>query len=372
MQNRTSRASVAALYLIALSLPLSAQNVALVGPITDPQQAAMPGVTVTLTNVDTGVALTTRTDATGDYEFPFVKPGQYSLKAEQKGFETFVQSRFTLAVSEKTRLDATMRLGESTTLVTVEEAASGVQTESANLGEVVSSKRIAEMPLNGRFFLDLALMSTGTTVPSTNNRTFLAVPSGIGISGINASGTREDSTNYVFDGINLSDMVQNQITFQPNIEMIQEFKVLTNAFSAEYGRNAGIIITGVSKSGSNSIHGSAFEFVRNEKFDAKNFFDPVGPIPPFKRNVYGYSVGGPIRRNKTFFFTSYEGREGREVATLNSQVPTAGDRAAVTNPVIQKLLALVPSPNSGNRFQGSAPRKRELNQFTGRVDHSFS
>src|SRR5713226_6647376 len=374
MQNRTSRVSVAALYLIALALPLLAQNAALVGTITDPQQAAMPGVTVTLTNVDTGVALTTKTEGTGDYEFPFVKPGQYSLKAEQKGFETFVQSRFTLAVSEKTRLDATMRLGESTTLVTVAEAASGVQTESANMGEVVSSKRIAEMPLNGRFFLDLALLSTGTTVPSTNNRTFLAVPSGIGISGINASGTREDSTNYVFDGINLSDMAQNQITFQPNIEMIQEFKVLTNAFSAEYGRNAGIIITAVSKSGSNSIHGSAFEFVRNEKFDAKNFFDPVGPIPPFKRNVYGYSVGGPIRRNKTFFFTSYEGREGREVATIKTAVPSEAQRAGVTNPIVQKLLSIVPHANdaTGTFVNGSAPRKRELNQFSGRIDHNFS
>src|SRR5260370_3394183 len=374
MQHRTSRASVAALYLIALALPLSAQNAALVGTITDPQQAAMHGVIVTLTNGDTGVALTTRTEATGDYEFPFVKPGQYSLRAEQKGFEAFVQRRFTLAVAERSRIDPTMQLGESSTLVTVEAAAGGVQTESSNLGEVVTSKRIAEMPLNGRFFLDLALLSTGTTVPSTNNRTFLAVPSGIGISGINASGTREDSTNYVFDGINLSDMAQNQITFQPNIEMIQEFKVLTNAFSAEYGRNAGIIITGVSKSGSNGFHGSAFEFVRNEKFDAKNFFDGPGPIIPFKRNVFGYSVGGPIRRNRTFFFTSYEGRQGREVASLKTQVPTPAQRATVTNPVILKLLGIVPLSNdpTGTFFVGSAPRNRILNQFPCRFDHNFS
>src|SRR6266571_2230687 len=342
MHNRTGLIGVAVLCLIALSLPLEAQNASLAGTARDPQQAAMPGVTVTLTNLDTGVALTTQTDATGNYEFPFVKPGRYSLKAEQKGFQTFVQSQVVLAVADRMRLDPAMQLGEASTLVTVAESASSIQTESSNLGEVVTSKKITDIPLNGRFFLDLALLSTGTTVPSTNNRTFLAVPSGIGISGINASGTREDSTNYVFDGINLSDMVQNQITFQPNIEMIQEFKVLTNAFSAEYGRNAGIIITGVSKSGSNSIHGSAFEFVRNENFDAKNFFDPVGPIPPFKRNVYGYSVGGPIRRNKTFFFTSYEGREGREVATIKTAVPSEAQRAGVTNPVVQKLLAIVP------------------------------
>jgi hypothetical protein len=167
--------------------------------------------------------------------------------------------------------------------------------------------------------------------------------------------------------------VQNQITFQPNIDSIQEFKVQTNAFSAEYGRNAGIVVNAISKQGTNSLHGSAWEFLRNEKLDAKNFFDRADlPIPPFKRNVFGYSIGGPIVSNKTFFFHSYEGRQGREVTTLNTQVPTAAERASVTNSAVQKLLTLVPAPNSGNRFQGTASRKRGLNQFTGRIDHSFS
>ena len=374
MPNRTSLLSGALLCLAALALPMAAQNAAVVGTVRDSQQAVIGGAGVTLTNLDSGVAQTTKTDSFGNYEFPFVKPGRYSLKAEQKGFETFVEGQFTLAVDDRSRVDPVLRVGEATTLVTVEGAAGGVQTESANLGEVITSKQISEIPLNGRFFLDLALMTAGTVAPSTNNRTFLAVPSGIGISGINASGTREDATNYVMDGINLSDMAQNQITFQPNIEMIQEFKVLTNAFSAEYGRNAGIIITGVSKSGSNSFHGSAFEFVRNEKFDAKNFFDSPGPIIPFKRNVFGYSVGGPIKRNRTFFFTSYEGRQGREVASLKTQVPTPAQRATVTNPVILKLLGVVPLSNdpTGTFFIGSAPRKRILNQFTGRFDHNFS
>ena len=374
MQNRTSFLLGAMLCLIALALPLAAQNAAVVGTVRDPQQAVISGASVTLKNLDTGVVQTAKTDGSGAYEFPFVKPGKYSLKAEQKGFETFVENQFTLAVDDRSRIDPVLRVGEASTMITVEAAAGGVQTESANLGEVITSKQISEIPLNGRFFLDLALMTAGTVAPSTNNRTFLAVPSGIGISGINASGTREDATNYVMDGINLSDMAQNQITFQPNIEMIQEFKVLTNAFSAEYGRNAGIIITGVSKSGTNGFHGSAFEFVRNEKFDAKNFFDAPGPIIPFKRNVFGYSVGGPIRKNRTFFFTSYEGRQGREVASLKTQVPTPAQRAGVTNPVILKLLGIVPLSNdpTGTFFVGSAPRKRILNQFTGRFDHNFS
>jgi len=215
----------ALLFLALLAIPLAAQDAAVTGTVHDQQQAVIPNASVTLTNLGTGVAQTTKTDLAGAYEFPFVKPGDYALKAEQKGFETFVQQRVSVGVAERVRVDATMRVGESSTMITVETEPAGVQTESSSLGEVVESQRISQMPLNGRFFLDLALLATGTTVPSTNNRTFLAVPSGIGISGINASGTREDSTNYMFDGINLSDMVQNQITFQPNIDMIQEFKV---------------------------------------------------------------------------------------------------------------------------------------------------
>src|SRR5450759_2002462 len=362
------------LCLAGLALPVSAQNASLVGTARDAQQSVMPNVAITLANIDTGVAQVTKTDGEGNYEFPVVRPGNYSLRALQAGFKTFVQNSFALRVDERSRIDAVMEVGETTMAVTVEAAAAGVQTESSSLGDVVENKKIVEIPLNGRFFLDLALLTAGTTVPSTNNRTFLAVPSGIGMSGINASGTREDSTNYTVDGINLSDMVQNQITFQPNIDMIQEFKVQTNSFNAEYGRNAGIVINAVSKSGTNSLHGTGYEFLRNQRFDAKNFFDPAGPIIPFNRDIYGYSVGGRIIKNRTFFFTSYEGREGHEVASLKTLVPTAVQRAAVTNPAILKLLALVPHANAatGGFYVGSAARNRHLNQYTGRIDHNLS
>src|SRR6266704_2203991 len=363
---------LAIVFVCSATIPALAQNAALVGTVRDAQQALIPGAMVTLQNVDTSVELTTMTNELGNYEFPTVRPGSYSVRVELSGFRRFVQN-VSLAVNQRSRIDATLQVGDISAEVTVQETTTVVQTESSALGDVVLSRDLVNIPLNGRFFLDLALMTAGTVVPSTNTRTFLATPSGIGISGINASGTREDSTNYLFDGINLSDMVQNQITFQPNIDSIQEFKVQTNAFSSEYGRNAGIVINAISKQGTNSLHGSAWEFVRNEKLDAKNFFDRADlPIPAFKRNIYGYSIGGPIAKNKTFFFHSYEGRQGREVATLNAQVPTAAERAGVTNPMIQKMLALVPQPNSANRFLGTAPRRRELNQFTGRIDHNFS
>jgi hypothetical protein len=366
--------SCALAFALTLALPLAAQDAALVGTIKDAQGAVISGAAITLTNSDTGVAQRTNSDSSGDYAFPVVKPGNYEVKVEQKGFNTFVQSHVVLAVEARARVDATLQVGETTTEITVADVGLGVQTESSSLGSTVENKQIAEIPLNGRFFLDLALLQAGTVVPSTNNRTFLAVPSGIGISGINASGTREDSTNYLVDGINLSDMVQNQITFQPNIDMIQEFKVQTNAFSAEYGRNAGIVINAVSKSGTNGLHGTGYEFLRNQRFDAKNFFDPAGPIVAFNRDIFGYSVGGPVIRNRTFFFTSYEGRRGHEVATLKTQVPGPAQRAAVTNPIILKLLTLVPAANdsTGTFFVGTTPRNRTLNQYTGRIDHNIS
>jgi hypothetical protein len=364
---------LAVAFICVTAIPVFAQNSALVGTVRDAQQAVIPGAKVVLKNNDTGIELTGNSDEMGSYEFPTVRPGTYSLIVSKEGFRSFMQGPLVLAVGQRDRADAILQVGDTAVAINVEALSPTVQTESSAMGDVVDNKKIVDIPLNGRFFLDLALLTAGTVVPSSNNRTFLAAPSGIGISGINASGTREDSTNYLFDGINLSDMVQNQITFQPNIDSIQEFKVQTNAFSAEYGRNAGIIINAISKQGSNSLHGSAWEFVRNEKLDAKNFFDRANqPIPPFKRNIYGYSIGGPIFKNKTFFFTSYEGRQGREVTTLNAQVPTDAERATVTNPAIQKILGIVPQPNSGNRFLGSAPRKRILNQFTGRVDHNIS
>jgi hypothetical protein len=368
------RIAIGVLCLAGLALPVSAQNASLVGTARDAQQSVMPNVAITLTNIDTGVAQGTKTDSEGNFEFQVVRPGNYSLKAQQAGFKTFVQNSFAVRVDERSRVDATLEVGETATAVTVEASPAGVQTESSALGDVVENKKIVEIPLNGRFFLDLALLTAGTSVPSTNNRTFLAVPSGIGMSGINASGTREDSTNYTVDGINLSDMVQNQITFQPNIDMIREFKVQTNSFNAEYGRNAGIVINAVSQSGTNGLHGTGYEFLRNQRFDAKNFFDPAGPIIPFNRDIYGYSIGGPIIKNRTFFFTSYEGREGHEVASLKTLVPTEAQRATATNPIVLKLLALVPHANdaTGGFWVGSAPRNRHLNQYTGRIDHNLS
>ncbi len=331
-------------------------------------------VLVTLTNVDRGIAVRAKTDVQGNYEFGFVRPGNYIIQVEHPGFQAFRQGPIQFDVDQRARVNVELELGEAASTVNVDAGAVGVQTESSSLGTVTATRKILEIPLNGRFILDVALLAPGTMVPSTNNRTFLAVPSGVGISGINASGTREDSTNYMLDGINLSDMAQNQITFQPNIDVVQEFNVQQNSFSAEYGRNAGIIVNAVTKPGTNSIHGSVYEFLRNQRFDAKNFFDPPGPIITFNRNIFGYSTGAPVIKDRTFFFTSYEGRVGLEVASIKTLVPSEAQRAAVTNPIIRQLLKLLPTANdsTGTFFIGSAPRDRRQDQWTGRVDHNWS
>ncbi len=374
------------LLAVLLAAPLAAQNAALVGTVKDPAGAVVPNVRVILTNVRSGVTLSTTTAEDGNYEFPAVRPGDYSLKVERAEFKTFVQGPFALLVDQRARMDVSLEVGTVNETVNVTGEAIGVNTESSSIGEVIDTKKIVDIPLNGRFFLDLALLSPGTVLPSTNNRTFLAVPTSGGALGLNSSGAREDSANYLFDGVNLSDMVQNQITFLPNVEVIQEFKVQTNSFSSEYGRNAGIIVNAVTKSGGNQVHGSAFEFLRNDKLDARNFFDQPRPvakqltgreIPPFKRNIFGFSVGGPVMlpkydgRNKTFFFTSFEGRRQRESDTFRATVPTEAQRAAVTDPAVKKLLTLVPLPNSSGtlNFAGDSAKPRDADQVSGKIDH---
>jgi len=169
--------------LIFAALPLAAQNASLAGTVKDQQGGVIPNAAVTLTSADTGVTQAIGADSSGNFEFPAVRPATYAVKVVQKGFQTYTQTGIVLAVDERRRLDVVMQVGDTSSVVTVESQSATVSTESSTLGSVVENKKIVEIPLNGRFFLDLALLQTGTVVPSTNNRTFLAAPSGIGISG---------------------------------------------------------------------------------------------------------------------------------------------------------------------------------------------
>jgi hypothetical protein len=375
--------------LLVFGMPAFSQNASLTGAVKDPQGAVVPGAIVALTDVGKQVPIKTVSNQQGLYEFPIVPPGSYALKAEAPGFSPYHQSPVTLQVDQRARADIMLAVSGSSAVVEVNANVSGVQTESSSVGDVIESKTISDVPLNGRFFLDLAQLVPGSVLASTNNRSGSTTASAFGAFSINSSGARSDSASFMLDGINLND--GSQIEFQPSIESVQEFKVQSNSFSAEYGRTAGIIINSVTKSGTNSLHGTLFEFLRNDKLDALNFFDPPRAveqvrtgesIAPFKRNIFGESIGGPVvlpgynGKNKTFFFESYEGRRLRETETFTTTVPTVAQRSAVTNPAVAKLLTLLPLPNnpnsSVNNFTGQAPRDFNLDNTTVRIDHDIN
>jgi hypothetical protein len=253
-----------------------------------------------------------------------------------------------------------------------------VESTTVTVGQVINQRTVQEIPLNGRHFVDLGLLIPGSVTPPQNG--FLTAPlRGQGSFAFNTAGNREDTVNFMINGVNLNDMVQNQITFQPSINTVQEFKVDNSTFSAEYGRNSGAIVNIATRSGSNKFHGEVFEFIRNDALDARNFFDGLNN-PPFKRNQFGGAVGGPIHKDTTFFFFSYEGLRQRQGLTINSNVLTDAQRARITDPVIQNLVDLLPRPTSivkdafGNdvgRFQGSGTAPVDLDQWTIDVSHTL-
>src|SRR5213075_2412163 len=206
-----------------------------------------------------------------------------------------------------------------------------IESATTSVGQVINQRTVQEIPLNGRHFVDLGLLIPGSVTPPQNG--FLTAPlRGQGSFGLNTAGGREDTVNFMFNGINLNDMVQNQITFQPSINTVQEFKADNSTFSAEYGRNSGAIVNIATRSGSNDYHGELFEFLRNNVFDARNFFERTTQPAPFKRNQFGFNLGGPLSlphfgnggpvlsyngQNRTFFFFSYEGLRQRQGLTIS-------------------------------------------------------
>ncbi|MDQ3816732.1 MAG: TonB-dependent receptor, partial [Acidobacteriota bacterium] len=285
-----------------------------------------------------------------------------------------------------------LEIGDISQQVTITSDLPVVETATTSVGTVINQRTVQEIPLNGRHFVDLGLLLPGSVAPPQNG--FLTAPlRGQGSFAFNTAGNREDTVNFQINGVNLNDMVQNQITFQPSINTVQEFKADNSTFSAEYGRNSGAIVNIATRSGSNQFHGEGFEFLRNDALDARNFFDATKP--PFHRNQFGFSLGGPIYlprfgeggrnvaysgKNKTFFFFSYEGLRQRQGLSLSSDVLSDAQRAATSNPTSVQLLNLIPRANqiitlpNGTtqfRFVGSATAPVDINQWTIDVSHQI-
>src|SRR5467141_606974 len=349
---------------------LAQSTASLNGTVTDATGAAVPNAKVVATNQATGVESATQTDTAGTYLFPSLPIGIYRILVTAPGFQSAIVANLKLDVATAVTQNIQLTVGQATEKIELMADAALVDTASTSMGQVINDKTVQEIPLNGRHFTDLSLLTPGTVTPPANG--FLSAPlRGQGSFGINTAGQREDTTNWLVNGINLNDPVQNQITFQPPIDTLAEYKIDNSAFPAEYGRNSGAIVNLATRSGSNTYHGEAFEFFRNNALDARNFFNPVvtssgaaNPQAPFKRNEFGAAFGGPVVKNKVFFFLAYEGLRQHQSLTVNSTVPSQNQRAAVTSSAVQKLLALVPGANFSQPSDAS-PNAADFTGFTG-------
>jgi outer membrane receptor protein involved in Fe transport len=329
---------------LAMSAVAPAQSTAtLQGVVTDPTNAAVANATILIRSTTTGVERTTATDAAGAYLFTALLPDVYHIEISAHGFQKFIINDLKLDVATTVTENARMTLGSISQQIEVAGGAPLVDTTTISVGQVIDDKTVQDIPLNGRHFVDLVNLVPGTVTAPQNG--FLADPlAGLGQLGVDTAGQRENTTNWLVNGINLNDELQNQVTFQPSIDTIAEFKVDNSTFAAEYGRNSGAIVNIATRSGTNSYHGSAFEYIRNDFFDARNYFNPVStPQSKFNRNNFGADFGGPIKRNKAFFFLSYEGLRQKQGITLETPLPAPGSTSA--SPAVTNLLKLLPSPN---------------------------
>ncbi|PYQ45434.1 MAG: hypothetical protein DMF77_04225 [Acidobacteria bacterium] len=316
------------LWLVAA--PSWAQSTAtLQGTVTDTQGAIVPGASVTATNEATGVQRTVTTDSAGHYQMAALPVGSYRLDARLAGFQPKVVNAIRLEVAQTVVLNVQLGLSGVSEEIAVTAEAPVIESATTSVGQVINQRTVQEIPLNGRHFVDLGLLIPGSVAPSQTG--FLTAPlRGQGSFAFNTAGNREDTVNFMVNGVNLNDQVQNQITFQPSINTVSEFKVDNQTLSAEYGRSSGAVVNIATRSGTNSFHGELFEFYRNQDLDARNFFNVASqPQSPFKRNQFGANLGGPLAKNKAFFFVTYEGLRQRQQLDFNSGVLSDAQRAAV-------------------------------------------
>ena len=355
------------------------------GTVTDATGAVVPNATVTVRNQDTGEERTTQTDSSGQYLIPSLAVGTYRIEVKSAGMQSVVASNLVVNVGTTVRQDFSLKVASTTETIEITAAPPVVESTTVSVGDVVTAQTVQDIPLNGRHFVDMALLIPGSVVAPVNG--FLTAPlRGQGSFAFNSAGAREDSINFMINGINLSDPNQNQITFQPTLNTVQEFKIDNQTFSAEYGRNSGSIVNIATKQGVNSWHGEAYEFFRNNDLDARNFSNPTNVtsggvlvpnvMSPFKRNQFGGDGGGAIKPNKAFVYLSYEGLRQRQAVPLTATVLTAAQRAQIqssSDPIIQSLLPLIPLANAGpSAYASSAVAPVNIEQGTANFSYNFS
>jgi len=307
--------------------PIAAQqNTAdVVGTVTDATGAILPGAAVTITNIGTNVSQTVQTGPTGDYTFTLLQVGTYTVKVEAKGFKIFTAPNLTLSSGDRARVDAKMEVGDVTQTVEVSAAvAPALQTDSSNVGSLVNSTAVEDVPLNGRNVVRLVQLAPGVTEGSTGSIANGTHPDDRRqTAAFSVNGQVDSQNNNLIDGMDNNERIIGTIGVRPSIDAIQEVNISTNLYTAEVGRTSGGVVDIVTKSGTNSLHGTAYEFFRNKVLNASpNWFSPTLPNPPFRQNQFGGSLGGPINKDKTFFFGDYEGFVSAVGYPLLANVPT--------------------------------------------------
>lgn len=361
------------------------------GSIVDSNDAYVSGANITLTSQDRGFTRSARTNEAGFYQFAFLPVGTYRLTIKLQGFQTKIVEGARVEVGQTSVLNFELITGAISEEVSVESSTALVNLENVSVGQVVNERTVQEIPLNGRYFIDLGLLIPGSVTPPQNG--FLSPPTrGGGSLALNTAGNREDTVNFQINGITLNDQVNNILNFNPPLTSIREFKIDNSTFSAEYGRNSGAVINVATRSGSSDFHGELYEFFRNNALDARNYFNfNSSQPPPFKRNQFGGALGGPVifprfgdggpalwnGKDRTFFFFTYESLQQRQSVDVNTLVLSDAQRASVTDPVITRLIDLIPRTNfidsaGSPRFSGSSSASADVRQWTIDVSHNIS
>jgi len=375
------------------------ETATVLGSVRDANEAVVQNATVTLKNVATDITQTATTDESGDYQFVNVKIGNYQVTVEAPGFNRTVADNVNVTINARQRVDLTLQVATANETVTVTDAASSLQTDSSEVGQLVQRTQIVALPLNGRSYANLALLAPGVRESHTNS----SIGGGGREAAFNVNGLRATMNNFLLDGIDNNAYGTSNQSFSSQVvqispDAIAEFKVQTNTYSAEFGRSGGAVINASYRSGTNDFHGAAWIFNRNTVLNAVGFFKPLGGTkPPLNRNQFGFTFGGPIIKNSTFFFGDYEGFRQIQRNLVYSNLPTLAQRqgilsVAVRNPLTgvtfaagtpiplttfaQKVLNELPAPNltgvAGSNYQELVLNRNFNNKYNVRVDHNFN
>jgi hypothetical protein len=398
--------------LIPASLAAQAVTGTILGTITDDTGAILPGATVTLRHTDTGLARTVNSDSAGEFTAPALPTGTYALTAELQGFKTVSIPEIRLGVDQRLRFNVKLEVGAVSETITVVGSSPLVQTSSSELGTTVDEEQIQTLPLNGRNFVSLTRTVPGVVrgIPGSN------IDGGGSLawrasSSFSANGQRPRDNNYILDGVDNNESWLQTVVIFPAVDALDEFKLQTSTYSAEFGRSLGGVVNLQIKSGSNAFRGSGYEFLRNDKFDSNNFFNNRAgrPKPPFEQHQFGATLGGPILRSKTFFFGSYQGLRVEQGQTYLSTVPSElmrqGNFSEINRVIYDPLTGqpfpgnviprdrwdpaarnimeqLIPAPNTGgtragtgqiiNNYLINPTLERQDNQIDSKIDHSLT